>query len=82
MKQSEMIAALLEVVRRQQDTLDRIVGAQYDRPIVRTVHPIVSDQMPQWGLNDQGDSAQPDPIASGIGNLHVDSDEAFLNSIQ
>lgn len=73
--------AIVEIVKQQQATLDRIVTAQYDRPIERIVHPLSDNSMPAWALNDQTD-VRPDPIAAGIANLHEDSDEAFLGAVQ
>lgn len=57
--------ALVEVIKQQQATLDRIVMAKYDRPVERAQAPQVSEQMPLWGMNDQGDS-RPDPEAAEI----------------
>jgi hypothetical protein len=73
--------ALTEIIRQQQATLDRIVTAQYDRPIERIVHPVEDNRMSSWALNDQGD-VRPDPIAKGIENLHAESDTDFLGAVQ
>lgn len=75
----KIMAKQQELIAQQQATLDRIVTARYDRPVERTIHQVVPDQMPLWGLNDQGDV---DPIGTGIQNLHVESDAEFLASVQ
>jgi len=63
---------LLEIIKRQQDTidamqatLDKIVTARYDRPIERSAPPTVTEQMPLWAMNDQGD-VRPDPNSQEI----------------
>lgn len=67
-----MTAVLAEIIKRQQDTIDRmqatldkIVTARYDRPLERNSAPTVTESMPQWAMNDQGDS-RPDPNTQEI----------------
>lgn len=69
-----------ELIAQQQATLDRIVTAQYDRPIERIVHPVSTDTMPEWGMNDQSSSV-PSEIESGLAAMTVDSDAEFLAAV-
>lgn len=77
-----VVDKLQAVIEAQQATLDRIVTAKYDKPIERVVHPVQSEQLPMFAMNDQGDVRPDDPIKTGIENLHVESDAAFLASVQ
>lgn len=78
---------LEQIVKKQQATIDtlvatndKVITAHYDRPVERVVHPVAADSMPQWALNDQTD-VRPDPIAAGLQNLHVESDEEFVSAV-
>lgn len=80
----EMARAQQQQLARQQETLDRIVGARFDRPIERTIHPQPGDGMPEWAMNDQGDvrpEAGTGPIGAGLANLHAESDEEFMAAV-
>jgi hypothetical protein len=80
---------LEEIVRRQQatieaqqQTIDRVVGLHYDRPMERLT-PRPSDwQMPAFGMSDQADSRPSDetvdPVAQALGRINVESDAEFL----
>lgn len=80
---------LADVVKRQQDTidrmqatLDRIVTAQYDKPIERHVIHTKPDQMPLWSMNDQGEvRPDEDEIARGLSSIAVSSDAEFLSAV-
>lgn len=76
--------ALAEVMKRQadtidrmQETLDRIVTAKYDRPVVPMIEKQESANMPLFALNDQDDPS----IEAGIASLTVDSDAEFLATV-
>lgn len=88
MKQSEIFAAYVklaegwrEACERMQATLDKIVTAQYDRPMVQQAPP-PADPMPQGMLWDQADVRPESEIERGINALNVGSDEEFLRSVQ
>lgn len=68
-------------IRDQQATLDRIVTARYDRPIER-VAPRANEQMPIWGLTDQGEVRESDPLVKMVNAIGVESDEEFLKAAQ
>ena len=36
----DVVRGQQETINRMQDTLDRIVTSQYDRPVERTIHPV------------------------------------------
>lgn len=82
--QTQTLADLMkgqqDLLRQQQETLDRIVTARYDRPIAVAAQQTVSDPMPDWALNDQGD-VRPSEIEAGIRAIAVDSDEEFLSAV-
>jgi hypothetical protein len=79
---------LLEsITKKQQATIDaliasqdRVLAATYERPVERTVQTVPDNQMDMFALHDQLD-VRPDPIARGIENLHAESDQAFLESV-
>jgi len=84
-----MTAVLAEIIKRQQDTidrmqatLDRIVTVRYDRPVERSSAATVTESMPQWAMNDQGDS-RPDPNAQEIerqlGRIMTATDAEWVN---
>ena len=89
MKEPSLLIVLSEIIKRQQDTidrmqatLDRIVAARYDRPIERSSVPTVTESMPQWAMNDQGDS-RPDPnvqeIERQLGRIATATDAEWVN---
>ena len=84
-----MTAVLAEIIKRQQDTidrmqatLDRIVTARYDRPLERSSAPTVTESMPPWAMNDQGDS-RPDPntqeIERQLGRIMTATDAEWVS---
>lgn len=77
--QSKAIADVMkrqqDLIAKQQETLDRIVTAKYDRPIATPATPVPSDPMPEWALNDQGD-VTPEAIAA----ITAESDADFLKA--
>lgn len=88
MKQSEIFAAYVEQTKflqqmcdRLAGTLDKIVGAQYDRPVMQHAVP-PSDPPPQGLLFDQSDVRPADPIERGINALNMESDTDWQKAVQ
>ena len=67
----EQTRALAELCHRQQETLDRIVGARFDRPVTPAL-PQIDNAPPDGLMNDQ-----ELPLAAA---LTVESDEAFIQA--
>ncbi|HEY2859016.1 MAG TPA: hypothetical protein VGJ21_11410 [Terracidiphilus sp.] len=75
----ELAKGQQKLIAQQQETLDRIVAARYDRPLERVTNPPAAEQMPSWGMNDQGD-VRPDATAAALGNLGEESDAAWIET--
>lgn len=82
--QSKVLADVMkrqqDLIELQQNTLDRIVTAKYDRPIGLTPQPVPSDAMPAWAMNDQGD-VRPDELEAGIQAITAEADSDFLKAV-
>ena len=80
LEQSKVIASILkrqqDFIAQQQETLDRIVTAKYDRPVAPSI-PHIPDQMSSWGLSDQGETREPDLFAA----LDAETDAEFLKAV-
>jgi hypothetical protein len=61
----ELMKGQQKLLAQQQETLDRIVTARYDRPLERSRATAPTEPLPSWAMNDQGDS-RPDPEAAEI----------------
>lgn len=72
--QAEIVKKLQQTVDKQHETLDRIVMAKYDRPFAVNTPEVKGEQMPLWGLNDQGE-VREDILES----LSMESDADFIN---
>jgi hypothetical protein len=68
----EQSRALVEICRKQQETLDRIVTARYDRPFQPKIEERPNPTMPEYMLDDQG------AIGAAI---MAESDEEFLKVV-
>jgi len=78
-------AVISDVMKRQQDTidkmqatLDRIVTAQYDRPITPPAQVIPADSIPDWVLNQQSDVRE---IETGINALINGNADEFMATL-
>lgn len=65
--------ALIELCQQQQQTLDRIVAAKYDRPFQAPLVPQPNPTMPDFMMTDQTDTS---PLSAV---LSVDSDQEFID---
>jgi hypothetical protein len=81
-----MVKANAEVMKRQQntidrlqETLDRIVTAKYDRPVMSAPQRHVPEQMPDFMLSDQGDGEGPRLDVAAALTTEKDSD--FLEMV-
>lgn len=68
----EQSRALIELAKRQQETLDRIVTARYDRPFAPVIHPQPNATMPDYMLDDQNTLNAA---------LTAESDSEFLKAV-
>lgn len=76
----KVMADQQKLIAKMQETIDRVVKTNYEKPIERIVHPVAVEQMPLWAMNDQGD-VRPDSIEAGIQNLTAESDSDFLGAV-
>lgn len=64
--------ALIDLAHKQQETLDRIVAARFDRPYATHTPQEPNATMPEYMLNDQ---------TSVVASLTLESDDEFLKTV-